>query len=97
MMVDTNYDREAFRARLMNVVSSNRNRKPLRDIRKAFRKIDDERFAVMQSAKSLPFDLPDEGVKVVVKVIDAKGMDHMVVIDDLRDPQWGRRVAQAIT
>lgn len=89
MMVDANYDGEAFRARLMNVVSSNRNRKTLRDLRKAFPKIDDERFAVMQSAKSLPFDLPDEGVKVAVKVIDVTGMEHMVVIDDPRDPQWG--------
>lgn len=89
MMVDANCDREALRARLMNVVSSNRNRKPLRDIRKAFPKIDDERFAVMQSAKSLPFDLPDEGVKVAVKVIDVTDMEHMVAIDDPRDPQWG--------
>lgn len=88
MMVDTNYDGESFRARLMNVISSNRNQKTLRDLRKAFSKIDDERFATMQSAKSLAFDLPAEGVKVAVKVIDVTGMEHMVVIDNPRDAEW---------
>lgn len=88
MMVDTNYDGESFRARLMNVISSNRNQKTLRDLRKAFPKIDDERFATMQSAKSLAFDLPAEGVKVAVKVIDVTGMEHMVVIDNPRDAEW---------
>lgn len=88
MMVDTNYDGESFRARLMNVVKCNRNQKTLRDLRKAFRKIDDERFATMQTTKSLAFDMPEPGVKVAVKVIDVTGMEHMVVIDNPRDAEW---------
>lgn len=88
MMVATNYDGESFRARLMNVIGSNRNQKTLRDLRKAFPKIDDERFATMQSAKRLGFDLPDQDVNIAVKVIDLTGMEHMVVIDNPRDAEW---------
>ena len=88
MMIDSNYDGESFRARLMNVMTSNRNRKTLRDLKKAFLKIDGELFAAMQTNKSLPFDLPEPGVKIAVKVIDLTGMEHMAVIDDPRDKAW---------
>ena len=88
VMVDTNYDGDSFRARLMNVITNNRNRKTLRDLRKAFPKIDPERFETMKSEKSLPFPLPEAGVKLAVKVIDLTGMEHMAVIDDPRDPEW---------
>ena len=86
--MDTNYDGESFRAQLMNVVSSNRNLKTLRDLRKAFRNIDEERFATMQSNKTLAFDLPQQGVKVAVKVIDVTGMEHIIAIDNPRDSEW---------
>ena len=88
MMVDTSYDGDSFRARLMNVIPNKRNQKTLRDLRKAFPKIGDEEFETMKSAKSLPFPLPEAGVKLAVKVIDLTGMEHMAVIDDPRDPEW---------
>ena len=33
---------------------------------------------------TIPFDLPEEGVKIAVKVIDQYGLEHMTVIDDPR-------------
>ena len=88
VMVDVNYDGESFKARLMNVIANSRNQKTLRDLRKAFPKIDDDRFAMMTSSTTLPFALPERGVKVAVKVVDLTGMEHMAVIDDPRDPEW---------
>lgn len=88
MMVDTSYDGDSFRARLMNVIPNKRNQKTLRDLRKAFPKIGDEEFETMKSCKSLPFPLPNAGVKLAVKVIDLTGMEHMAVIDDPRDSEW---------
>ena len=38
----------------------------------------------MLTNTTIPFDLPEEGVKIAVKVIDQYGMEHMTVIDDPR-------------
>ena len=36
----------------------------------------------MLSTTTIPFELPEPGVKIAVKVIDQTGMEHMTVIDD---------------
>ena len=85
IMVDTWYDTESFRARLINVKEVNRNQRTLRNLLAAFsRDIDREKWDQMLTNTTIPFDLPEEGVKIAVKVIDQTGMEHMTVIDDHR-------------
>ena len=85
IMVDTWYDTESFRARLINVKEVNRNQRTLRNLLAAFsRDIDREKWDQMLTNTTIPFDLPEEGVKIAVKVIDQYGMEHMTVIDDPR-------------
>ena len=38
----------------------------------------------MLTNTTIPFGLPEEGVKIAVKVIDQYGMEHMTVIDEPR-------------
>ena len=86
IMVDTLYDTESFRARLINVKEVNRNQRTLRNLLAAFnRDIDREKWNQMLTNMTIPFDLPEEGVKIAVKVIDQTGMEHMTVIDDPRN------------
>ena len=86
IMVDTEYDTESFRARLINVRQVGRNQRTLRNLRAAFnREIDPEKWEQMLTTKTIPFELPIPGVKVAVKVIDQTGMEHMTVIDDPRN------------
>ena len=83
IMVDTWYDTESFRARLINVKEVNRNQRTLRNLLAAFsRDIDHEKWDQMLTNTTIPFDLPEEGVKIAVKVIDQYGMEHMTVIDE---------------
>ena len=85
IMVDTEYDTESFRARLINVRQVRRNQRTLRNLRAAFnREIDPEKWKQMLTMKTIPFELPEPGVKIAVKVIDQTGMEHMTVIDDPR-------------
>ena len=85
IMVDTGYDTESFRARLINVRQVNRNQRTLRNLRAAFnREIDPEKWEQMLTTKTIPFELPEPGVKIAVKVIDQTGMEHMTVLDDPR-------------
>ena len=85
IMVDTWYDTESFRARLINVKEVNRNQRTLRNLLAAFsRDIDREKWDQMLTNTTIPFDLPEEGVKIAVKVIDQTGMEHMTVIDEPR-------------
>ena len=85
IMVDTEYDTQSFRARLMNVQRVKRNQRTIRNLRAALRReIDDEKWEQMLSSTTVPFDLPEPGVKIAVKVIDQTGMEHMTVIDDPR-------------
>ena len=85
IMVDTQYDTESFRARLINVKQVKRNQRTLRNLRAAFnREIDPEKWQQMLTTTTIPFDLPEEGVKVAVKVIDQTGTEHMTAIDDPR-------------
>ena len=86
IMVDTEYDTESFRARLINVRQVGRNQRTLKNLRAAFnREIDPEKWEQMLTTKTIPFELPEPGVKIAVKVIDQTGMEHMTVIDDPRD------------
>ena len=83
IMVDTEYDTESFRARLINVKQVKRNQRTLNNLRAAFnREIDQEKWQQMLTTTTIPFDLPGPGVKIAVKVIDQTGMEHMTVIDD---------------
>ena len=83
IMVDTWYDTESFRARLINVKEVNRNQRTLKNLLAAFsRDIDREKWDQMLTNTTIPFDLPEEGVKIAVKVIDQYGMEHMTVIDE---------------
>ena len=85
IMVDTHYDTQSFRARLMNVKQVKRNQRNIRNLRAALRQeIDNEKWEQMLSTTTVPFELPPPGVKIAVKVIDQSGMDHMTVIDDPR-------------
>ena len=85
IMVDTEYDTESFRARLINVRPVGRNQRTLKNLRAAFnREIDPEKWDQMLTTKTIPFELPAPGVKIAVKVIDQTGMEHMTVIDDPR-------------
>ena len=43
-----------------------------------------EKWEQMLSTTTIPFELPEPGVKIAVKVIDQTGMEHMTVIDDPR-------------
>ena len=83
--MDTWYDTESFRARLINVKEVNRNQRTLRNLLAAFsRDIDREKWDQILTNTTIPFDLPEEGVKIAVKVIDQTGMEHMTVIDEPR-------------
>ncbi len=83
IMVDTEYDTESFRARLVNVREVTRNQKTLKNLRAALRgAIDSGKWEQMLSNKTIPFELPEPGVKIAVKVIDQNGMEHMSIIDD---------------
>ena len=85
IMVDTEYDTQSFRARLMNVKQVKRNQRTIRNLRAALRQeIDNEKWEQMLSTTTVPFELPPPGVKIGVKVIDQTGMEHMTVIDDPR-------------
>ena len=86
IMVDTEYDTESFRARLINVRQVGRNQRTLKNLRAAFnREIDPEKWEQMLTTKTIPFELPEPGVKIAVKVIDQTGMEHMTVIDNPRE------------
>ncbi len=94
VMVDTNYEGESFRARLMNVVRNKRNQKTLRDLEKALTKggskaLDPDKWQAMQSRTTVPFDLPPagQGSKIAVKVVDQVGTEHMLVLDP-RDERY---------
>ena len=86
IMVDTEYDTQSFRARLMNVKQVKRNQRTIRNLRAALRRdIDARKWEQMLSTTTIPFKLPPQGVKIAIKVIDQTGMEHMTVIDDPRN------------
>ena len=97
IMTDTAYDGESFRARLMNVKEVKRNQRTLSNLRQALEKgngkknkrVDEAKWqAAIKTATTVPFALPEPGLKVAVKVIDETGTEHMTVLDDPRDRRW---------
>ena len=70
----------------MNVKQVKRNQTTIKNLRAALRReIDNEKWEQMLSTTTIPFELPDPGVKIAVKVIDQTGMEHLTVIDDPRN------------
>ena len=76
---------ETKQPELINARKVGRNQRTLKNLRAAFnREIDPEKWEQMLTTKTIPFELPETGVKIAVKVIDQTGMEHMTVIDDPR-------------
>ena len=94
IMVDTDHDGDNFRVRLMNVHEVRRNQRTLRNFRAALEKaghdIDPKHWEAMRTNTTVPFPIPQPGVKIAVKVIDRTGTEHTAVIDDPRDSRWYR-------
>ena len=85
-LANAEYDTDSFRARLINVRQVGRNQRMLRNLRAAFnREVDPEKWEQMLTNKTIPFELPEPGVKIAIKVIDHTGMEHMTVIDYPRE------------
>ena len=80
ILTDTNYDQESFKVRLINLPIT--EAKYLKQIRDAFKKeIDDDKWSIVISNRTLPFAKPEPGGKVAVKVVDYTGMEHLKVLD----------------
>ena len=86
-MTDTAYDGESFRARLINVRQVTQSSHAAQPAIGIPGRIDAESWTQMLSATTAPFELPEPGVKIAVKVIDQTGTEHMAVLDDPRDQQ----------
>ena len=81
LMVDTAYDGQSFRARLINVKENSRNQRTLRLLKAAFQQnLDQEKWQRMTSHRTLPFT-PSAEFSIAVKVIDRTGMEHMTVLE----------------
>ena len=85
-MVETEYDTESFRARLINIRQAVRNQRTLKNISATFnREIDPKKLQQMLTAKTIPFELPEPEVEIAVKVINHTEIEHITVIDDPRN------------
>ena len=81
LMVDTEYDGQSFRARLINVKENRRNQRTLRLLQAAFQpNLDADKWQRMTSHRTLPFT-PSPEFSIAVKVIDRAGMEHMTVLE----------------
>lgn len=81
LMVDTEYDGQSFRARLINVKESRRNQRTLRLLKAAFQPhLDADKWQRMTSHRTLPFT-PSPEFPIAVKVIDRAGLEHMTVLE----------------
>ncbi len=82
MMVDTAFNDESFFARRVNFPNMTRAYDSIVErLRTAFTSsIDDDKWAMMKSATTVPFDRPETGL-VAVKVIDHTGTEHEKIID----------------
>ena len=78
VMTDTDYDRESFRARLVNLPRSGKaSERRLAQIKASFnQEIDSAQWERMRSLRTLPFKRPESGT-VAVKVIDHTGLEHL--------------------
>ena len=82
MMVDTDFDAESFFARRVNYPNRSKGYEGIIErLRSAFyRQIDDEKWEMMKSATTIPFNRPESGL-ICVKLIDRTGTEHEKVID----------------
>ena len=82
IMVDTNYDGASFRARRVNFPGAGDQNNQLKQLGRAFnREIDDEKWATMLTAQTVPFDPPGPDNRIAVKVVDNAGTEHVRVLD----------------
>ena len=82
MMVDTDFNDESFFARRVNFPNRTRAYNSIIErMRTAFsRRIDDEKWEMMKSDTTVPFDRPESEL-VAVKVVDHTGTEHESIID----------------
>ena len=82
MMVDTDFNDESFFARRVNFPNRTRAYESIIErMRTAFSsRLDDDKWEMMKSATTVPFDRPESGL-VAVKVIDNTGTEHEKIID----------------
>ena len=83
IMIDTNYDQESFKVCLFNLPQQGQtSERRLAQIRRALSKeIDENKWKRMRSNRTLPFERPQTGGKIAVKVIDQTGVEHMKVLN----------------
>ena len=82
MMVDTDFNDESFFARRVNFPNRTKAFDSIAErMRTAFNaRIDDDKWEMMKSATTVPFDPPEHGL-VAVKVVDHTGTEHEKIID----------------
>lgn len=82
MMVDTDFNDESFFARRVNFPNrTSAYNLIIERMRTAFNsRIDDEKWEMMKSDTTVPFDRPESGL-VAVKVVDRTGTEHEKIID----------------
>ena len=82
MMVDTDFDTESFFARRVNYPNRSKGYDGIIErLRSAFnQQIDDEKWVMMKSDTTVPFDRPESGL-ICVKLIDRTGTEHEKVLD----------------
>ena len=89
IMVDCAYDNEKFITSHYNLPQTEKNKRAYRNLAAAFKgDISDETWQKMQSAETMPFPLPTNGLQIAVKVIDQTGTEHMTVIQDPTESRW---------
>ena len=83
ILVDSEYDGEQFNVHLMNVVECDRNKSTIKNLREGLgRGLNENHFKRFKGKTTRPFNLPTDGSKVAVKVIDQTGIEHMAVLDE---------------
>ena len=82
MIVDTDFNDESFFARRVNFPNRTRAYNSIIErMRTAFSsRIDDEKWEMMKSDTTVPFDRPESGL-VAVKIVDHTGTEHEKIID----------------
>ena len=82
MMVDTDFNDESFFARRVNFPNRTRAYESIIErMRTAFSsRIDDDKWGMMKSATTVPFDRPESDL-VAVKIVDHTGTEHEKIVD----------------
>ena len=82
VMVDTDFNDESFFARRVNFPNRTMaHNSTIEHLRTAFSsRIDDDKWELMKSDTTVPFDRPESGL-VAVKIVDHTGTEHEKIID----------------